>query len=413
MRPPRELVIGEDGGLSPSAGAAALLAGHAGRYRIIEGSPGVLILQRADGRPLARARVLMTGELIGKTTVLELVSMIMHNGWRGELTLHGSVTRRLTFDQSALRAASSELATERLGEVMEALGLITAEQRAQCAVHANPDQRFGEAAVARGFLDQQQLFAALQAQAERIFLAGLLMTSGNYVFALPGDDAEAPPLTLHLPVQVMLFEAVQRIDEMAHFRERIPNGEMRPVLTEAAGRLQMAESLRPVAALADGHRSILQIGRALHMGEFEVTKRVMQLLQTGSVELKEQQSLDEAVRRIVGQLNEMLQEIRGTVERHAGDKGLARMLWTLQTWARDADLTEHFGKDLDFSRDIPAEPCLEQLAAARLERPLETLHRTAHELISFAMFCASPALPREVERGLSKWINQRIAKMRI
>jgi hypothetical protein len=149
------------------------------------------------------------------------------------------------------------------------------------------------------------------------------------------------------------------------------------------------------------------------MGEFEVTKRVMQLLQTGSIELKEQPSLAEGVTRIVGQLNEMLREIRDTVERHAGDKGLKRMLWTLQTWAQDADLTEHFGTNLSFAGDLEGAPCLAQLQTARLERPLEVLHRTAHELISFAMFCASPALPREAERSLSKWINQRIAKMRI
>ena len=49
----------------------------------------------------------------------------------------------------------------------------------------------------------------------------------------------------------------------------------------------------------------------------------------------------------------------------------------------------------------------------RLEHPLEALHGAAHELASFAMFCASPTLPREAERALSKWVNQRLTRMRL
>jgi hypothetical protein len=29
------------------------------------------------------------------------------------------------------------------------------------------------------------------------------------------------------------------------------------------------------------------------------------------------------------------------------------------------------------------------------------------------MFAASPTLPREAEKALSKWVNQRIARMRL
>jgi hypothetical protein len=417
MKPTRELIIREDGALVASGKVVSeLLADHAGRYRIVLGPPGVLVLERCDGirRSELRSRVLMTGEIVGQTTVLELVSMIMHNAWRGELSLLESPTRRLMFDQGALKAAQSELASERLGEVMEALGVITSEQLAQVANTPNksPDRRFGETAVERGFLEPQQLFASLQAQAERIFQASILVTQGSYVFALPAEDAEAPPTTLHLPVQGLLLEAVQRIDEMAYFRERIPNGELRPVLTDAALD-RVSPSLLPVAQLSDGNHSILQIGRELRMGEFEVTKKVMQLLQTGCVELQAQQSMGEGVTRIVSQLNAMLREIRDTVERHGGQKGVRQMSWTLQTWAEETDLSQHFGSGFNFQDDIDPEACLRHLADEAVARPLETLHRNAHELISFAMFCASPALPREAERALSKWVNQRLARMRV
>jgi flagellar biosynthesis regulator FlbT len=416
MRAPREIVIAEDGTLSADgAPATELLSRHAGRYRIVEGPPGVLMLERSDGAQGNHARVLAMGEIIGKTTMLELITMIMNNGWRGELSVFdGAHTRRLTIDQGALKTANSDVPSERLGEVMVSLGVITPDQLARCVLSTSRERRFGEIAVEMGFVDQKLLFQMLHAQAERIFSASLLVTDGRYVFCLPPDDPEAPTTQLHLPLQTMLFESVQRIDEMAHFRERIPSGDMRPVLTDAASRISFGESLRPVAVLADGQHSIVDIGRELRIDEFEATKKVMQLLQIGCVELREQQTLNrESVDRIVKQLNEVMREIRDTVERHGGSKGVKQMLWTLQAWIRDTEIGRYFDDAIKLNGDVSTDATLKQLNALHLQRPLEELHRAAHELVSFAMFCATPTLTREAERALSKWVNQRLSRMRL
>ena len=355
MKPTRELQIREDGSLAAADDAAKeLLVKHAGRYRVSVGAPGNLLLERADGNGAKRARVLAMGEIVGRTTVLELISMIMHNGWRGELTVTGDAhARRLTFDQGALKAANSEVPTERLGEVMVSLSVITPDQLARCVLGAGATRRFGEIVIEAGFIDQKTLFAMLQEQAERIFQSSLLVTSGRYAFTLPAEDTDAPPTTLHLPVQSLLMQSVQRIDEMAHFRERIPSGDLRPVLTDGAARITLGESLRPVAGLVDGKHSILDIGRELRLDEFEVTKKVMQLLQIGCVELKEQEQVSrERVERIVKQLNELLGEIRDTVERHGGSKGKRQMLWSLQAWVRDTPISAYFGTSLRLEGDI-------------------------------------------------------------
>lgn len=415
MKAPRELVIAQDGTLSADGTAASeLLSSHAGRYRIVEGPPGVLVLERSDSAQGSRARVLAMGEIIGKTTMLELITMVMNNGWRGELSVFDAThTRRLTIDQGALKTANSDVPSERLGEVMVSLGVITPDQLARCVLSTS-GRRFGEIAVEMGFVDQKLLFQMLQAQAERIFSASMLVTDGRYVFCLPPDDPEAPNTQLHLPLQAMLFESVQRIDEMAHFRERIPSGDMRPVLTDAASRMTFGESLRPVAVLADGQHSIVDIGRELRMDEFEATKKVMQLLQIGCVELHGQQALSrDSVDGIIKQLNEVMREIRDTVERHGGSKGVKQMLWTLQAWIRDTEIGRYFEDAIRLDGDISTDATLKQLTAQRLQRPLEELHRASHELISFAMFCATPTLTREAERALSKWVNQRLSRMRL
>jgi hypothetical protein len=415
MKPPREVAIHADGSISAADQAATdLLAERAGRYRVTEGPPGTLLLERSDGPAEKRARVLAMGEIVGKTTVLEVIGMITNNGWRGELTILGpSHTRRLMIDQSAVKAAYSDVPSERLGEVMVSLGVITADQLARCVLSTTASRRFGEIAIEEGYVDQKMLFDMLQKQAERIFQNALLTTSGTYMFSLPAEDTDAPA-TLHLPVQAMLFESVQRIDEMAYFRERIPSGDLRPVLTDGAARITLGESLRPVAGLADGKHSIIEIGRELRLDEFQVTKKVMQLLQIGCVELKEQHQLTRTnVERIVKQLNEMLREIRDTVERHGGAKGKKQMIWTLQEWVKQTDIADYFGASMKLDGDISTDVTLKQLQSTKLEHPVENLHRAAHELTSFAMFCASPSLPREAERALSKWVNQRLSRMRL
>ena len=110
------------------------------------------------------------------------------------------------------------------------------------------------------------------------------------------------------------------------------------MLTDNATRITLGESLRPMAGLVDGRHSILDIGRELRLDEFEVTKKVMQLLQIGCVELKEQEQVSrEQVERIVKQLNEMLREIRDTVERHGGAKGKKQMLRRCRRGSRERE----------------------------------------------------------------------------
>jgi hypothetical protein len=412
----REAVIRPDGTLAGVGTAAVdLLVESAGRYRLIEATPGVLMLERIDAPAGKRARVLMSGEVVAKTTVLEMVGSIGNNGWRGELTvLDGTNVRRLGFDQGAMKSAFSDAPNERLGEVMVALGALSADQLARLLFGSGGGRRIGELAVEQGFCDQKQIFDMLHAQAQRIFSSALLVSSGLFTFTLPADDTDAPASTLHIPVQGMLLESVQRIDEMAYFRERIPNGNLRPVPTEAATRGTISESLRPVALLVAGKRSILDIGRELRLDEFAITKSIMQLLQIGWVEVKAQPAFTrDSVDRIVRQLNEILREVRDTVDRHVGTKGSRQMLWTLQTWLRESEAARYFGPSVRLDADLSAEAIFTLIDRMSVERPLEDLHRAAHELVSFAMFCSSPSLPREAERALSKWVNQRLARMRL
>src|SRR5688572_2780507 len=150
------------------------------------------------------------------------------------------------------------------------------------------DRRLGQLLVERGVLSADELFKQLQRQAETIFYSSLLVESGHYWFVSPPENANAPgpPTTVHVPVQALLMEGVQRIDEMALYRERIPHNRMFPQASETRGN---RGALDPAAAAlldrCDGTRSIDDLARLSTTGEFRTMKLVYGLLRTGLLRL--------------------------------------------------------------------------------------------------------------------------------
>lgn len=405
-----DLVIRPDGSVDVTPGTLkGRLALRAGRYRLIEGDPKLLILERTDAAVVGRARVLMSGEIVDAHTVLEIVNLISHSDWSGELRVLGGTTRALGIDRGALRGATTSVLGERLGEVMVSAGILDRDRLAECLRDQLSPQRLGEVAIERGYLTQEDLFGMLRLQAERIFRGALEVAEGHYLFTLVGAEADASEMTLHLPIQALLMESVQRIDEMSALRERIPSSDLCPQSLPAAARISMRHSLIPIAIRADGSHTIQEIARELRMDEVEATKRVLQLLQIGAVELKEKQELSaDVVTPLVRHLNDILREIRDTVARHRGE---AQMRWTFESWVRDTPLEKVFGQSLRATGEVSVEEVVRRLRSSSAARPVEELAEAAHELISFAMFAASPTLPRDAERALSKWVNQRMSRI--
>ncbi len=413
MRPHNDdvLVIGSEGDIEGAgAGAKATLTAAAGSHRVMALGKELVLLHRVDAND---TQLLLAGEILSRTTLMEATSMIAQAQWEGELEIHapGSL-RRFRIADSALCDAWSNVLSERLGEVMVSGGLLTPDQLARCVLEANPKRRIGEIAMDRGFLTQEQLFSALRMQVQRIFQNALIEESGHYAMLRrrEGADASAPMLFMHLPLQGLLMQSVQRIDEMALFRERIPNGHCCPVLTARAMRISLAGSLHPVVALVDGEHSILDIAKVLHSDEYQTTKRIAQLLQIGAIEIKAQRKLDEAeALRVIARFNQVLRRIFETVTRY--DKK-SDIHWTLDAWIRDTELRTFFEGALRPEGTIDATRALQHLKKVDAERPIEALQQALHELAGFAMLSAGSTLPREAERTLSHLVNQKLTHLR-
>jgi hypothetical protein len=84
----------------------------AGCYRIAVETPDLLILHREDRSDLehTEGEVLMAGQIVAASTVLEVVSTIVASRWIGTLHVYGSDSqRRLGFYKGMLRHAESDM----------------------------------------------------------------------------------------------------------------------------------------------------------------------------------------------------------------------------------------------------------------------------------------------------------------
>jgi hypothetical protein len=207
------------------------------------------------------------------------------------------------------------------------------------------------------------------------------------------------------------MEGVQRIDEMALFRDKIPSGHMCPEVRVGAPERKLETTAQTVLAYCDGQRTIEDISRTSGLGEFETTKAVYHLLQAGQVTLRSGPKIEAAdVTRLVARFNEVMQDIFIAVATYGG---VAQTRATLDAWIQGTGYTPYFGTGVDDFGCIDPDVVFGALANVDHERPLESLHQALHELAAFALFSATTTLPRDQELALARDVNSRLKAIRI
>ena len=400
------IVIDRQGNLHADEDARVRLGRRAGDFELAAVLPGLVFMLEKDG-----PKVAMAGEILTRMTVMEIGNMIASAAWRGELHVIGEHHRAMRFDQGALKGARSNSPDDRLGEVLFRAGVLTRDQVQEIASQVGPKARFGELCVKGGYVDAGELYNYLQKQAQDVFFNALIVDEGSYVF-VTGDGAGDESTTVHLPVQALLMEGVQRIDEMALFRDKIPNAELCPERRADAPEAKKLDSVAErVLELSDGRRSIDDIARITGYGEFQTTKAVYHLLQQKQVDLRTPSNVDpDAVRTLVGRFNDVLQDVFMAVATYGG---LDQTRMTLDAWIQGSGYGPYFGEGVDEFGAIDPERVVTALEGVTAEHPLEALHQALHELAAFALFSATTTLPRDQELTLARDVNVRLKAIRI
>ena len=380
-----------------------------GSFHVVVSSPEMLILQRlGDSESESDAgKILMAGEVVSHTTVLDIVNVISASRWAGSLHVYGSDSHRtLTFDKGALQSATSNHPDDRLNKVLVRMGVITAASVESVMRSLEPPSRLGKLLVERGFISRQQLFDLLNKQTEEIFFSAVLETRGSYVFIVGDEGAVQPSTIAHIPVQELLLRGAERLDSLKQFESLVPDIELCPEMQTGVEVTQLDPKTRLVLALSNGERSLRDIASETWLGKFETMKITKELVKKGQVRLRPRTpSTQEEIRRLVGSFNELLRYIFSIVEQHGS---VAQTREEINRWLERSTRAGLVPGGVGEDGSIVLDP---SVTGARRTDDLQLaglVRETLYALASFALFAASLSMPLEEEQKLAQDVYRRL-----
>lgn len=260
--------------------ALSPFAGRSGTYALMPTAPDLLVFSRAPagGGSIPAPRVVMSGDA-GGFPLSDLIAFLSQSRWSGVIRVHSpGGERSVTFREGEVRGASSDDPADRLGEVLVRLGYVERPQ-VETVLREHPPSKVGRALVEKGLLQAHDLFKCVTHQVSEIFHAIVLCREGSFFLVDQPVDEKSGHI-IQLSTQSLLMDSIRKIDEMAHFRKRIPHGRLYVARKRPSdGKLEEDEDR--VLALLDGRRTILELGHAARLSEFDVTKVVFRLLEGG------------------------------------------------------------------------------------------------------------------------------------
>lgn len=376
------------------ATASQRLRSRPGAYRVLP-SPDHVVFLRYTGEDGLRdqedgAVVRLAGEVTRPGGLCDIIGLLGQAGWRGELlVMESAATRRVFFDRSNIVGVQTNADNERLGHVLYRFGAITKEQLERLETQIEQTQRpTGELVVELGFVGQSEVFRALRKQVDEVVLGALTVADGTFFFLEGFDDGL---LTTHQVVHAnaALMDAVQRVDEIKYFRERVPSGDHVP--RRSTGSIgPVPPEFDATYRAIDGIASIAELGRMTGRGEFAITKDVFTLLRHGLIQLAPP-STTGSTQAIVSLANDALRLVHTLVDAVARGGPFRE---TLSSFTTGAGLYDVLFLRAGPARDgtLSAEAVCANIELVDAVDPEHTLRRMLHEYLAFALFSAQSLL---------------------
>lgn len=159
--------------------------------------------------------------IVKKYPVPLIFKRILKDNLSGLLVVKGEhFSKQLFFSKQELQFAASDLAQERLGEILYMKGKLTREQFIM--MHKMKDKtndKLGKILVQQRILDKQGLFTALQDQVKTIAFSTFSMTSGEWTFTV-----EKPKIPnsqkFNIDLTSLIIEGSQNILDFSYYKKR-------------------------------------------------------------------------------------------------------------------------------------------------------------------------------------------------
>jgi hypothetical protein len=417
------IVIDEEGHLVADEGAERKLQQYAGRYRIIPTAGEIVILQRVEpeGRAegstsaLFTGRVALAGDIEAVGGVIDAIHFIHSNNWSGQLAIIDGTTRKnVHFRRGDIKTAASNVPEDRLGAILYRYGVVDEATLSEALKSNSGAARLGQILVDKGALTAHELYTYVRKQVEEIFFSLLVLRRGAFYFYRTPDEV-GPSSQLKLSTKALLFEGVRRIDELSYFREKLPSPEVVLVRRTPQPTDRIGPREQRVLGLVDGIRDLGAIARLSHLGEFETTKVLYQLLQTGFIQLRQAAdalevkavatgSIDNLHASIVDTFNAVYAKIFSAVaekgRREQLERGLVSFLASAEEFA-----PLFVGVQLMPDGRLPRDVVLANLHFAPTNNRVEYLHHGLSELLSFELFTAGEAVDRKEQEELHQKLD--------
>ncbi len=420
----------ESGGrVVPDAEASGELDTHQGSFVLLPTAPDLLaaLRQPSEGGRSKAPRVVLIGDASG-FPLSDLIAFLSQSRWTGTLRLHAhGGERSVALEDGEIRGASSEDPADRLSEVLVRLGH-AARKDVEDALHDNPPSRVGRALVDRGMLQPHDLWACVTEQVSEIFHTIVLAREGAFTLVEQEPDDKAGP-AVQLSTQSLLMDAIRKIDELQHFRQRIPHGRVyvnkkRP----SDGKLHPDEDR--LLGLANGQRTVLELARAAKLSEFDATKVLFRLLEGGYAsvsEVKHGEVAAPARGRAAGRGAESepavrvvatFEEIFAEVAREVASKGMAReFLEAANAALASRTLTDSpvlAGLELGTDGRFDTRKVLDAYARSRAalgSEPVASLRQALSDVMFFLLFQAGELLESRADEDLARRVKDLVATL--
>jgi len=421
----------EPGGrVVPDAEASGELRSRHGSFVLLPTAPDLLaaLRQPSEGGRGKRPRVVLIGDASG-FPLSDLIAFLSQFRWTGTLRLHApGGERSVVLNEGEVRGASSEDPADRLSEVLVRLGHASRGDVEE-ALRDNPPSRVGRSLVDRGLLQPHDLWACVTQQVSEIFHAIVLAREGAFTLVDQEPEEKGGGTAVQLSTQSLLMDAIRKIDELQHFRQRIPHGRVYVTKRRPSdGKLHPDEDR--LLGLANGQRTVLELAQAAKLSEFDATKILFRLLEGGYASVSELKhgevaaptrgraasrgAESEPAVRVVATFEEIFAEILRDV---ASQGRAAEFLAAANAALESRTLSESpVLRDLRLGADgrFDARKLLDAYSKARPSlgsEPVASLRQALSDVMFFLLFQAGELLESRADEDLARRVKDLLATL--
>ncbi len=284
---------------APQAATRRILRDRLRHAEVLPTGPGWAVLRSMGPsgaeNPSGQRRVVAAGALGSDgVSIVDFIGFLATGYETGVLTVaQGHVERSVYLYKGDVVWASSSVHDDRFGQFLLKRGKIT-QQQLNTVTNQAGNTRIGRLCVERGYLSPHELWSLVQAQLREIFERLLIMERGTWAFARVSSEILAES-QIHFSTQGLLVDALRRLDELKVYRQRLPNADVLlervpDGTTEDLAKRLRDESLSEAKTML-GHvtspMTIRDLMRAVHNGEFEVTRAAYNLVRSNFLRVVE------------------------------------------------------------------------------------------------------------------------------